>query len=202
MSPVFVGSFRSWWNVDETWLVEKKETRAGRGGIRRSTKATNNAPRTNLSNADLRLKPRSVSFTAVLIRGCNLRPWRIYLAHISRHPSRYPRVSCRRELHDKTEIDGPGLEMFAGLLTIRKSIRRRRGWLVGENANGPALAQQVPSCCMRAYIVNFAFNIRSEPVQDLLQTDLWHVWRFDRREYSVNYDSLPFDRTKRVSRGN
>lgn len=102
-------------------------TRAERGGIRRSTKTTNNAPRTDLSNADPRLKPRSVSFMAVLIRGCNLRPWRIYLAHISRHPSKYPCVSCRRELHDKTEIDGSGLEMFAGLLAIRKSIRRRRG---------------------------------------------------------------------------
>lgn len=98
-------------------------TRAGRGGIRRSTKTTNNAPRIY----QMRLKPRSVSFMAVLIRGCNLRPWRIYLAHISRHPSKYPCVSCRRELHDKTEIDGSGLEMFAGLLAIRKSIRRRRG---------------------------------------------------------------------------
>ena len=90
--------------------------------------------------------------------------------------------------------------MFAGLLAIRKSIRRRRyGRLVGENANGPSLAQQVPPCFMRAYIEKFAFNFRSKQVQDLLHTDLWHVWRFDRREYSVNYDPLPFDRTSEIN---
>ena len=63
----------------------------------------------------------------------------------------------------------------------------------------PALAQQVPSCCMRAYIEKFAFNFRSKQVEDLLQTDLWHVWRFDRRQYSVNYDSLPLDRTSEIN---
>lgn len=180
--------------VDETWLVEKKKKERS---ARRTNKTFHrgNKQRAHLSNTDLlRLEPRSVSFMPVLIRGCNLRPWRIYLAHISRHPSRYPCVSCRREWHDKTEIDGSGLEMFAGPLAIRKSIRRRRGWLVGENANGPRSHNRCLAACARASRIS---RLTSEAgcTYDLLQTDLWNVWRFDRREYSVNYDSLLSERT-------
>lgn len=117
----------TWTKHDSSKKRDKRNLDKGWTRRNKTFHQDNNAPRTDLSNADPRLKPRSVSFMAVLIRGCNLRPWRIYLAHISRHPSKYPCVSCRRELHDKTEIDGSGLEMFAGLLAIRKSIRRRRG---------------------------------------------------------------------------